>query len=203
MTRSVRPRTTSRKRAARSSVRSEASSSRSSSAWITQTTTRRWGRSKASLLRRSGRRRPPYRAASCSSPSRLIAGSARSCHGTRGQSAIRASFASSTTRSRTAATMSTEKVWSPYIMAPLDAQLGSATLTGNIGLQGVHTDLRFEPASPFPTAHDHYWMWLPSLNLNFRWENGWVVRASRHRRNICGRGSPTSTTRSVSLRCDQ
>ena len=65
----------------------------------------------------------------------------------------------------------------PYIMAPLDAQLGSATLTGNIGLQGVHTDL-VSTSLAFPRAHDHYWMWLPSLNLNFRWPNGWVVRAA-------------------------
>ena len=70
-----------------------------------------------------------------------------------------------------------EKVWVPYIMAPLDAQLGSATLTGNIGLQGVHTDL-VSTSLAFPRAHDHYWMWLPSLNLNFRWQNGWVVRAA-------------------------
>ena len=45
----------------------------------------------------------------CSSPSRLIAGSAQSCHGTRGQSATRASCAISTTRSRTAATMSKKR----------------------------------------------------------------------------------------------
>jgi iron complex outermembrane receptor protein len=69
----------------------------------------------------------------------------------------------------------TEKVWTPYIMAPLQAELGSATLTGNIGLQGVHTDLTSRGAL-FPTARDHYWMWLPSLNLNLRFDNGFVVR---------------------------
>jgi iron complex outermembrane receptor protein len=69
----------------------------------------------------------------------------------------------------------TEKVWTPYVMAPLDADLGAVTLTGNIGFQAVHTDLT--SASPaYPTAKDDYWMWLPSLNLNFRWDNGWVVR---------------------------
>ena len=26
------------------------------------------------------------------------------------------------------------------------------------------------------TAHDKYWMWLPSMNLNFRWDNGFVIR---------------------------
>jgi len=69
----------------------------------------------------------------------------------------------------------TEKVWTPYIMAPLGAELGAVTMTGNIGIQGVHTDLR-SSSSAFPTAHDKYWMWLPSLNLNFRWDNGFVVR---------------------------
>ena len=80
-----------------------------------------------------------------------------------------------------------EKVWTPYIMAPLDAQLGSATLTGNIGLQGVHTDL-VSTSLAFPRAHDHYWMWLPSLNLNFRWHEWLGSFAPPRRRNICGRG---------------
>jgi iron complex outermembrane receptor protein len=57
----------------------------------------------------------------------------------------------------------------------LDAQLGAATLTGNIGFQAVHTNLT-SGGSVYPTQTDKYWMWLPSLNLNFRWENGWVVR---------------------------
>jgi iron complex outermembrane receptor protein len=70
-----------------------------------------------------------------------------------------------------------EKVFTPYIMAPLDAQLGDATLTGNIGLQGVHTDL-LSLGSIYPPAHDRYWMWLPSLNLNFRWPNGFVIRVA-------------------------
>lgn len=69
----------------------------------------------------------------------------------------------------------TEKVFSPYIMAPLHAELGAAVLTGNIGLQAVHTDL-VSKSSAYPTAHDKYWIVLPSINLNFRWENGWVVR---------------------------
>ncbi len=68
-----------------------------------------------------------------------------------------------------------EKVWTPYVMAPLNADLGAVTLTGNIGFQGVHTSLT--SASPaYPTNRDHYWMWLPSLNLNFRWDNGFVIR---------------------------
>jgi iron complex outermembrane recepter protein len=71
----------------------------------------------------------------------------------------------------------TEKVWTPYIMAPLSAELGEATLTGNIGFQGVHTDL-VSTSLAYPRAHDHYWMWLPSVNLNLRWPSGWVVRVA-------------------------
>jgi iron complex outermembrane receptor protein len=69
----------------------------------------------------------------------------------------------------------TEKVWTPYIMAPLDADLGAVTLTGNIGFQAVHTNL-VSGGSVYPTQTDNYWMWLPSLNLNFRWSNGFVIR---------------------------
>jgi iron complex outermembrane receptor protein len=70
----------------------------------------------------------------------------------------------------------TEKVWTPYAMAPLDANLGGdVTLTGNIGVQGVHTDLTSSGAA-HGTVSDRYWMWLPSMNLNFRWPNGLVLR---------------------------
>jgi iron complex outermembrane receptor protein len=68
-----------------------------------------------------------------------------------------------------------EKVWTPYVMAPLNADMGAVTLTGNIGFQGVHTSLTSESPA-YPTNRDHYWMWLPSLNLNFRWDNGFVIR---------------------------
>ena len=33
-----------------------------------------------------------------------------------------------------------EKVWTPYLMAKLKGSLGSSDLTGNIGVQAVHTD---------------------------------------------------------------
>ncbi|HEX6661827.1 MAG TPA: TonB-dependent receptor [Sphingomicrobium sp.] len=68
-----------------------------------------------------------------------------------------------------------EKVWTPYVMGLLNAELGATVLTGNIGLQAVHTDLT--SSGPVQgTAKDHYWMWLPSMNLNFRFPNDWVVR---------------------------
>jgi iron complex outermembrane receptor protein len=68
----------------------------------------------------------------------------------------------------------TENVWSPYVMAMLDGDVGSAKLTGNIGLQAVHTSIR--SSGQQPTIKDHYWMWLPSLNLNFRLPNDVVIR---------------------------
>jgi iron complex outermembrane receptor protein len=68
-----------------------------------------------------------------------------------------------------------EKVWTPYAMASLDAALGEVTLTGNIGVQGVHSDVTSESLN-FPTTHDKYWMFLPSMNLNFRWPTGFVIR---------------------------
>lgn len=69
----------------------------------------------------------------------------------------------------------TEDVWTPYAMANLNADLGSAKLTGNIGIQGIHTSLTSKGAT-LPTVKDSYWMFLPSMNLNFRFQNDFVIR---------------------------
>jgi iron complex outermembrane recepter protein len=68
-----------------------------------------------------------------------------------------------------------EDVWTPYAMASFDAELGSTSLTGNIGIQAVHTDVTSKGAVN-PTITDSYWMYLPSLNLNFRAPEDVVVR---------------------------
>ena len=68
----------------------------------------------------------------------------------------------------------TEKVWTPYAMAPLDGDFGSVHLTGNIGVQGIHTSVRSAGFAK-PSITDSYWMVLPSLNLNFRFANDVVV----------------------------
>ena len=68
-----------------------------------------------------------------------------------------------------------EKVFTPYAMAPIDADLGGVHLTGNIGVQGIHTAVKSVGFSK-PTITDSYWMVLPSLNLNFRFPNDVVVR---------------------------
>ncbi len=68
-----------------------------------------------------------------------------------------------------------ENVWTPYAMANLRADLGTTVLTGNIGVQAIHTDVT--SAGPVnPTITDSYWMVLPSLNLNFRAPEDVVVR---------------------------
>jgi len=68
-----------------------------------------------------------------------------------------------------------ENVWTPYAMATLDGNLGSAKLTGNIGVQGVRTDVT-SSGQAFPTVKDGYWMVLPSLNLNLRTASDFVIR---------------------------
>lgn len=69
-----------------------------------------------------------------------------------------------------------EDVWTPYAMASLDADLGNGnTLTGNIGIQAIHTSVNSFGAIN-GTLTDKYWMVLPSLNLNFRSANDLVVR---------------------------
>ena len=68
-----------------------------------------------------------------------------------------------------------EDVVSPYVMAKLDGHFGSSTLTGNIGVQGVHTDVTSSGQASL-TIKDSYWMVLPSANLNLRTENGFVIR---------------------------
>jgi iron complex outermembrane recepter protein len=70
----------------------------------------------------------------------------------------------------------TEDVWTPYAMASLNADLGNGnTLTGNIGVQAIHTGLTSKGAIN-PTVTDSYWMVLPSMNLNIRTPDDLVVR---------------------------
>ena len=69
-----------------------------------------------------------------------------------------------------------EDVWTPYAMANLDADLGNGTtLTGNVGIQAVHTSVSSFGAIN-GTLNDKYWMVLPSANFNFRTPDDLVVR---------------------------
>ena len=69
----------------------------------------------------------------------------------------------------------TENALTPYAMANLHGNLGSAELTGNVGVQAVDTDVT-STGQTYGTVKDHYWMVLPSMNLNFRWPSGFVIR---------------------------
>jgi iron complex outermembrane receptor protein len=60
-------------------------------------------------------------------------------------------------------------------MANLNADLGAVKLTGNIGVQGIRTALTSKGATK-PTVRDSYWIVLPSMNLNFRFPNDFVIR---------------------------
>ena len=77
-----------------------------------------------------------------------------------------------------------EKLWTPYLMALINSHLGSTDLTGNVGVQFVHTDQSstgLVGASGVPTLIEStkgrtYWEVLPSLNLSFRFPSDWVIR---------------------------
>lgn len=69
----------------------------------------------------------------------------------------------------------TEDVWTPYVMATLGADLGTNQLTGNVGVQAIHTSLTSVGAVN-PTVKDNYWMVLPSLNLALRTADNIVIR---------------------------
>lgn len=70
-----------------------------------------------------------------------------------------------------------EDVFTPYAMANLKGHFGAADLTGNIGVQAVDTNVS-SSGQTYGTVKDHYWMVLPSANLNFRWPSGFVVRVA-------------------------
>ena len=85
-----------------------------------------------------------------------------------------------------------EKLWTPYIMGVINTQLGATELTGNIGVQAVHTDQSstgLVGASGVPglilnTKGRKYWEILPSLNLSFRFPNDWIVRFAASKQHI-------------------
>jgi iron complex outermembrane receptor protein len=70
-----------------------------------------------------------------------------------------------------------EKVFNAYVMADLNMQLGSIPMTGNIGVQLVHTDQESDGnvsdvtngviTTSEVTRGDKYWDILPSMNLIF------------------------------------
>ncbi|MGJ3648736.1 TonB-dependent receptor [Sphingomonas sp. GlSt437] len=68
-----------------------------------------------------------------------------------------------------------EDVVTPFVMANLNGHVGSSELTGNVGVQAIHTDVTSR-GQAFPTVTDHYWMVLPSANINLRTADDFVIR---------------------------
>jgi iron complex outermembrane receptor protein len=69
-----------------------------------------------------------------------------------------------------------EDVWTPYAMASIDQDIGNGhTLTGNIGVQAIHTSVSSFGAIN-GLLNDKYWMVLPSMNLNIRTPDDLVIR---------------------------
>jgi iron complex outermembrane receptor protein len=77
-----------------------------------------------------------------------------------------------------------EKLGTIYALANIGADVGAARLTGNVGVQAVHTD---QSSSGFfantgnntlvPTTNGaKYWDVMPQLNLSMRFPTDWVMR---------------------------
>lgn len=86
-----------------------------------------------------------------------------------------------------------EKLWTPYIMGVINSQLGAAELTGNIGVQAVHTDQsstgNVDPSNSGlglveSTRGRKYWEILPSANLSFRFPSDFVIRVAASKQHI-------------------
>ena len=77
-----------------------------------------------------------------------------------------------------------EKLGTIYAQADIRADLGSTLLTGNVGVQAVHTDQLTNGFSAFgnpavvtPISKGaKYWDVMPSMNLSLRFPEDWVIR---------------------------
>ncbi len=82
----------------------------------------------------------------------------------------------------------TEDVLTGYAKLNIDTDLGAAQVTGNVGVQVVHTDQQSKgfgatgTGTPIPTDDGiEYTEWLPSLNLSFRLAEDHIIRLSASR----------------------
>jgi iron complex outermembrane receptor protein len=75
-----------------------------------------------------------------------------------------------------------EKLWTLFAQANIEQELGSGVLTGNFGVQAIHSDqgstgFIMTPNGPEERHFgDKYWDVLPSLNLSMRFDSDFVVR---------------------------
>ena len=81
----------------------------------------------------------------------------------------------------------TARLMTAYVQADLNAQLGTAELTGNIGVQAVATEQKSRGLIYNGTGYanivqgDDYWDILPSANLSLRLPSDWVFRVAAAR----------------------
>lgn len=81
----------------------------------------------------------------------------------------------------------TEDLMTAYLQADIEQEMGSGTLTGNIGVQAIHTD-QGSSGTVFAggvarsvRASVSYWDILPSLNLSMRFDSDFVIRFAASR----------------------
>jgi iron complex outermembrane recepter protein len=81
----------------------------------------------------------------------------------------------------------TEDLMTAYLQADIEQELGNGTLTGNIGVQAIHTD-QGSSGTVFAggvarstRASASYWDVLPSLNLSMRFDSDFVIRFAASR----------------------
>ena len=81
----------------------------------------------------------------------------------------------------------TEDLMTAYLQADIEQEMGNGTLTGNIGVQAIHTD-QGSSGTVFAggvarsvRASTSYWDVLPSLNLSMRFDSDFVIRFAASR----------------------
>ncbi len=80
-----------------------------------------------------------------------------------------------------------EKLMTAYLQADIDKELGAGVLTGNVGVQAIHTNqkssgIAFAGGQQVNvTLGDDFWDVLPSLNLSLRLDSDWVFRVAASR----------------------
>ena len=81
----------------------------------------------------------------------------------------------------------TEDLMTAYLQADIEQEMGSGTLTGNIGVQAIHTDqgssgtVYAGGVARSVRASTSYWDILPSLNLSMRFDSDFVIRFAASR----------------------
>jgi iron complex outermembrane recepter protein len=81
----------------------------------------------------------------------------------------------------------TEDLMTAYLQADIEQELGTGTLTGNVGVQAIHTDQESSGTvfaggvARAVRSGASYWDVLPSLNLSMRFDSDFVIRFAASR----------------------